>query len=188
MSDDPARAPRNAPAASATGAGGEMMALARRLYPICRSITGDGVRETLRILGERIPLEVHEVPSGTPVFDWTVPDEWNIRDAWMRDPAGERVVDFRASNLHVLNYSVPVRRSLALAELRPHLHTLPDRPDWIPYRTSLLPADLGLLPQPAPARVAGRGRLRGGDRLHPRAGAPDLRRVPAARGLRRTRS
>ncbi len=124
------------PGAGAAGVGGEMMALAGRLYPICRSITGDGVRETLRILGERIPLELHEVPSGAPVFDWTVPDEWNVRDAWVRGPSGERVVDFRASNLHVLNYSEPIRRRLSLAELRPRLHTLPERPDWTPYRTS----------------------------------------------------
>ena len=124
------------PGSAAATAGDEMMALARQLYPICRSITGDGVRQTLRILGERIPLEIHEVPSRTPVFDWTVPDEWNIRDAWVRDPSGERVVDFRASNLHVLNYSVPVRRRLTLEELRPHLHSLPGRPDWVPYRTS----------------------------------------------------
>ena len=136
MSDSPSGSPGAAPAPVATTTGGEMMALARRLFPICRSITGDGVRETLRILGQRIPLEVREVASGTPVFDWTVPDEWNIRAAWIRDPQGKRVVDFRASNLHVLNYSEPVRRRLTLDELRPHLHTLPERPDWIPYRTS----------------------------------------------------
>jgi aminopeptidase-like protein len=136
MKDPPAPSPQSTPVAAAAATGSEMMALARRLYPICRSITGDGVRETLAILGEHIPLAVSEVASGTPVFDWTVPDEWNIRDAWIRDPAGERVVDFRASNLHVLNYSVPVRRRLTLAELRPRLHTLPEHPDWIPYRTS----------------------------------------------------
>ena len=136
MSDAWGGTPPSTSASAAATVGDEMMALARRLYPICRSITGDGVRETLRILGERIPLEVHEIPSGTPVFDWTVPDEWNIRDAWIRDAAGERVVDFRRSNLHVLNYSEPVRRRLGLDELRPRLHTLPEHPDWIPYRTS----------------------------------------------------
>lgn len=117
-------------------AGDEMHALARRLYPICRSITGDGVRQTLAVLRERIPLELSEVASGTPVFDWTVPKEWNIRDAYIKNARGERVVDFRRSNLHVVNYSVPVRARMRLAELRPHLHSLPDRPRWIPYRTS----------------------------------------------------
>jgi aminopeptidase-like protein len=116
--------------------GAEMHALAAELYPICRSITGDGVRETLRAVGRRIPLEVHEVPTGTRVFDWTIPREWNIRDAWVKDAAGRRVVDFGAHTLHVLNYSVPVRARLSLNELRPHLATIPEHPDWIPYRTS----------------------------------------------------
>jgi aminopeptidase-like protein len=107
------------------------------LYPICRSITGDGVRETLRILGRHAPVEIREVPSGTPVLDWTVPPEWNIRDAWIKNDRGERVVDFRQSNLHVVSYSQPVAaRRIRQAELREHLHSLPDRPDWIPYRTS----------------------------------------------------
>lgn len=106
------------------------------LYPICRSITGDGVRETLRRIGGRIPLQISEVPTGTRVFDWTIPKEWNIRDAYVKDAQGTRVIDFRKSNLHVLNYSVPVHRTMTLAELRPHLFTLPDRPDWIPYKTS----------------------------------------------------
>lgn len=117
-------------------AGADMPGLAARLYPICRSITGNGVRETLRLLGEGLPLRVHEVPSGTPVLDWTVPDEWNIRAAWIRGPDGRVVADFRDHNLHVLNYSEPVRARLSLAELQPHLHSLPDRPDAIPYRTS----------------------------------------------------
>jgi aminopeptidase-like protein len=117
-------------------AGEAMYALAQRLYPICRSITGDGVRQTLAILRERIPLELREVPSGTPVFDWTVPKEWNVRDAYIKNSRGERVVDFRRSNLHVVNYSVPVRATMRLAELRPHLHSLPEQPRWIPYRTS----------------------------------------------------
>jgi len=106
------------------------------LYPICRSITGNGLRETLRRIGEKIPLEIHEVPSGTPVFDWTVPREWNIRDAYIKNSRGDRVVDFQRSNLHVVNYSVPISRKLSLLELREHLHALPDHPDWIPYRTS----------------------------------------------------
>ena len=114
----------------------EMHRLIRRLYPICRSITGNGVRETLKILQEYIPLTVHEVPSGTPVFDWTVPKEWNIKDAYIKNSKGEKIVDFQNSNLHILNYSVPVNKKILLAELKQHLFTLPDRPDWIPYRTS----------------------------------------------------
>jgi aminopeptidase-like protein len=105
-------------------------------YPICRSITGDGVRRTLALIRERIPLEVHEVSSGTAVFDWTVPKEWNIRDAWIKDPSGRKVVDFQDCNLHVLNYSVPVHARMPLEELRRHLFTLADKPDLIPYRTS----------------------------------------------------
>ena len=116
--------------------GEEMHRFIAGLYPICRSITGDGVRQTLAAIQERIPLEIHEVPSGTPVFDWTVPREWNIRDAWVKDPSGRKVVDFREHNLHVLNYSVPVHEKLPLEELRKRLFTLPDKPDLIPYRTS----------------------------------------------------
>jgi aminopeptidase-like protein len=111
-------------------------ALIERLYPLCRSITGNGVRRSLRLLRETVPLALCEVMSETPVFDWTVPDEWNIRDAYIMNQAGERVVDFRKSNLHVLNYSVPVNRTMSLEELRPHLFTMPEAPDWIPYRTS----------------------------------------------------
>ena len=113
-----------------------MHALVRELYPICRSITGDGVRATLGKLKAYIPLTVFEVPSGTQVLDWTVPQEWNIRDAYVKNSRGERVVDFRRSNLHVLNYSAPVHRTVSLDELRDHCFTLPDHPDWIPYRTS----------------------------------------------------
>jgi aminopeptidase-like protein len=113
-----------------------MYTLATRLFPICRSITGDGVRETLQAIAERIPLEVNEVPSGTQVLDWTVPDEWNIRDAYIAASDGERVVDFRESNLHVVSYSEPVRAQMTLDELRARLHVHPDQPDWIPYRTS----------------------------------------------------
>jgi aminopeptidase-like protein len=116
--------------------GEDMVRFIADLYPICRSITGNGVRQTLAAVGERIPLEVHEVPSGTQVFDWTVPREWNIRDAWIQDPHGKKVVDFQKHNLHVLNYSVPVHAKLPFAELKEHLFTLPDRPDLIPYRTS----------------------------------------------------
>ena len=114
----------------------EISSFMRAIYPICRSITGDGVRRTLDLVQEHIPLERIEVPSGTTVFDWEIPNEWDIRDAYIADAQGQRVVDFRAHNLHVVNYSVPVRQSMMLDELRPHLYSLPDRPDWIPYRTS----------------------------------------------------
>jgi aminopeptidase-like protein len=117
-------------------AGEEMYGLIEELYPICRSITGDGLRATLRRIQREIPIAIREVATGTPVFDWTVPREWNIRDAYIKNAAGDRVVDFRRSNLHVVNYSVPIRGRMSLAELKEHLHTLPDRPDWIPYRTS----------------------------------------------------
>lgn len=113
-----------------------MYQLVRELYPICRSITGDGLRQTLARLGEEIPLVQHEVPSGTRAFDWTVPREWNVRDAYVKDRHGKRVIDFRRHNLHLVNYSAPVHRKMSLAELQPHLHSLPDQPDLIPYRTS----------------------------------------------------
>ena len=108
-----------------------------RLQPICRSITGDGVRETLSLIGEQIPLERHEVASGTEVLDWTVPLEWNIRDAWIKDSSGRRVIELANSNLHVVSYSIPVApRWISRDELEPHLHSLPEHPDWIPYRTA----------------------------------------------------
>lgn len=113
-----------------------MHELMARLFPICRSITGDGTRETLRILREFIPLEIHEIPSGTKAFDWTVPDEWNVRDAYVKDASGRRVIDFKKHNLHLMGYSVPFRGTLSLAELKKHLYTLPARPGVIPYVTS----------------------------------------------------
>ena len=116
--------------------GRDMHQLVAELYPICRSITGNGLRETLRRVQKHIPLTLHEVPSGTPVFDWTVPKEWNINDAWVKNGQGERVIDFQQSNLHVVGYSVPVRRRVSASELRTHLHTLPEHPAWIPWRTS----------------------------------------------------
>jgi aminopeptidase-like protein len=123
--------------------GNELHAFATQLYPICRSITGEGIRQTLAAIGERIPLRVFNVPTGTRVFDWTVPKEWNVQDAYIQGPDGKRAADFRESNLHVLNYSMPVRLKMSLAELRPHLFTLPERPDWIPYRTSYYKEDWG---------------------------------------------
>ncbi len=123
--------------------GDEIYSLIRELYPICRSITGEGFRETLARIRKEIPLDVYEVPSGTQVFDWNVPKEWNIRDAYVKNSRGERIIDFKRHNLHVVNYSVPVHRKMSLAELRTHLHTLPEQPDWIPYRTSYYKEDWG---------------------------------------------
>jgi len=116
--------------------GREMYLLISDLYPICRSITGDGVGETLDMLKEHIPLETGQVPTGTEVFDWTVPKEWNIRDAYVKNSRGEKIIDFRRSNLHVMGYSIPVAARMPLHKLKEHLFTLPDRPDWIPYLTS----------------------------------------------------
>ncbi len=116
--------------------GRSMMDLAAELYPIPRSLTGHGVRATLERIARRIPLEVHELPTGTPVLDWTVPKEWNPREAWIRDPSGRRVVDFADHSLHLVGYSVPVHCRLPLNDLRSRLHSLPEQPDLIPYRTS----------------------------------------------------
>ncbi len=121
---------------TAADRGTEAYALIERLYPICRSITGNGLRETLSVIAEHVPLGITEVPSGTKVHDWVIPDEWNVDDAYIADATNRRVVDFRASNLHIVNYSEPVRDRMTLDELRPRLHTLPDRPDSVPYRTS----------------------------------------------------
>lgn len=123
--------------------GNELHRFATELYPICRSITGDGVRRTLEMIGNRIPLQISEVPSGTAVFDWTVPQEWNVRDAYIKDPAGRRIADFQQNNLHLLNYSIPIHTRLPLSELREHLYTLPEHPDWIPYRTSYYKPEWG---------------------------------------------
>ena len=114
-----------------------MHALARRLWPIHRSITGDGVRETLRILQEQLPdLTIHEVPSGTQAFDWTIPQEWVIRAARLISPDGETIVDLKNSNLHVVGYSIGVDIKLTLDELQHHLHSIPEQPDAIPFVTS----------------------------------------------------
>lgn len=123
--------------------GRNLQAFAAELYPICRSITGDGIRQTLGLIQKQIPLQVHEVPSGTTVFDWTVPKEWNIRDAYVRIPGGERVIDFRKHNLHVVSYSTPVRAIMPFSALKERLYTIPEHPDWIPYRTTYYKEDWG---------------------------------------------
>jgi aminopeptidase-like protein len=123
--------------------GQQILQLMTELYPICRSITGPGLRQTMKILQRFIPLEIHEVPTGTRVFDWTVPKEWNIKDAYVKNPKGEKIIDFQKSNLHVVNYSLPVHKVVSLQELKEHLFTLPGHPDWIPYRTSYYKEDWG---------------------------------------------
>jgi len=107
-----------------------------RLFPLCRSLTGAGVRATFDVLEEEIPITRTEIPSGTQIFDWIAPDEWNVRDAYVARADGTRVIDYQRSNLHVVSYSEPVRTTLPLEALRDRLHTLPDQPDVIPYRTS----------------------------------------------------
>jgi aminopeptidase-like protein len=120
-----------------------MYALAARLFPICRSITGDGVRRTIDLLSEIVPFQRHEIATGTAVLDWDIPEEWNISDAYIADKSGTRIIDFKKSNLHVLNYSTPIRATLPLAELRSHIFTLPEQPELIPYRTSYYQANWG---------------------------------------------
>jgi aminopeptidase-like protein len=119
-----------------TQQGQELYNLIATLYPICRSITGEGLRRSLRLLQQHVPLSLVEVPTGTKAFDWTVPKEWNIRDAFIKNSRGNRVVDFQQCNLHVVNYSIPIQGRMHLSDLREHVFTLPEKPDWIPYRTS----------------------------------------------------
>lgn len=117
--------------------GQDMYNLCDRMFPICRSITGDGVRETVRLMREVVPeITIHEVPTGTKVFDWTVPKEWRIRDAWVKNSKGEKIIDFKEHNLHVLGYSTPVDKKVSIEELKQYLYTQPDQPDAIPYVTS----------------------------------------------------
>ena len=125
------------------GTGSEMHALISELYPICRSITGNGFRRTMEIIRKHIPIEICEVPTGTRVFDWVVPKEWNIRDAYVKNSKGEKVIDFQKSNLHVVNYSTPVNGGFSLSELKNHLFTIPEHPGWVPYRTSYYKEDCG---------------------------------------------
>jgi aminopeptidase-like protein len=128
---------------TAGSVGEQMYSYASEMFPICRSITGNGVRETLKIIQTLLPLDVHEVPSGTKVFDWEVPKEWNIRSAYIKNSKGEKVLDFANCNLHVLNYSVPIHARFSLQDLKSHLYYLQGQPDWIPYRTSYYKEDWG---------------------------------------------
>ena len=115
--------------------GKEMHDLATVLFPICRSLTGAGVRGTLKIISKHIPIKIKEVPTGTKVFDWSVPKEWNIRDAYIITPDGKKICDFKVTNLHVMSYSTPVDKILSLDELQDNLYSIPDQPDAIPYIT-----------------------------------------------------
>ena len=118
-------------------AGQFMYELAGRLFPICRSITGNGFRQSLEMIREIVPeVQVFEVPSGTAVYDWTVPKEWNIRGGWIKRLSGETIVDFKDCNLHVMGYSIPVHQIISREELLGHIYTQPEQPEWIPYVTS----------------------------------------------------
>src|SRR3989338_8232261 len=117
--------------------GHQMYELIKELFPFCRSITGNGVRKTLAVIKKFLPgLTIHEIPTGTECFDWTIPNEWNIKDAYVEDENGRRVIDFNKDNLHVLNYSIPVNKTVSFEELDQHLYSRPDMPDAIPYVTS----------------------------------------------------
>jgi aminopeptidase-like protein len=120
-----------------------MYDLIEELYPICRSITGNGVRQTHQIINHHIPLTTSEIPTGTNVFDWTIPKEWNIKNAYVKNSTGKKIIDFKNSNLHIVNYSVPINKKMSFAELKDHLHTLPEQPDEIPYLTSYYYEDWG---------------------------------------------
>ena len=128
---------------AAPGLVAELDGYLHRLFPLCRSLTGQANRETLAALRELCPLSIYEVPSGTQAYDWVVPDEWNIRDAWIAAPDGRRIVDFKCCNLHVVSYSTPVRTHLAWEQLKPHLHVHEKLPEAIPYRTSYYRRDWG---------------------------------------------
>ena len=114
----------------------ELFSLMKILFPICRSITGNGLRKTLKILKKQVDLKIIEIPTGSKVFDWKIPYEWNIADAYVKSLKGERIIDFKKSNIHVLNYSIPINKRVSREELKRHLHTLADKPNSIPYVTS----------------------------------------------------
>ena len=143
--------------AAPAGVGAELYALVEELYPIPRSLTGDGVRATLDVIARTAPLEQVEVPTGTRVLDWEIPKEWNVREAFVADSSGRRVIDFRSSPLHLVGYSTPVRTRLSLDELKHRLHSLPDRPEWIPYRTSYWREDWGFCVTDATLRALPEG-------------------------------
>ena len=152
--------------ASTAPAAAEARALydfAARLYPICRSITGAGVRQTLGLIRARIPLQIHEVPTGTRVFDWEVPEEWNMEDAAVLDPDGRRVVDFQAHNLHLVSYSEPIQASMSLAGIEPAPARAARAPGLDSVSHQLLQPQLGLLHAraracgPAPRSLPRRG-------------------------------
>ena len=114
----------------------QMYELMIELFPICRSITGDGVRKTFDILKKIIKITTHEISTGTKVFDWVIPKEWKISDAYIIDPNGKKILDFQKSNLHVMQYSTPINKEMGLDELKSHIHTIQNRPQSIPYITS----------------------------------------------------
>ena len=114
----------------------EIFDLIEKLYPICRSITGEGVRQTLKIIEREIPLKKYEIATGTQVFDWKIPKEWNVKDAYIKNLAGEKIVDFKKSNLHLVNYSIPIKKRIQFNELKEHLFSIPEQPQVIPYVTS----------------------------------------------------
>ena len=116
--------------------GKEMYRLIEHLFPICRSISGNGVRETLQIIQNHIPITIHEISTGTKVFDWVVPKEWNVVDAYIMDETGNKIIDFKENNLHLIGYSTPINRTLTLSQLQEHLYSLPEQPEAIPYVTS----------------------------------------------------
>jgi aminopeptidase-like protein len=142
-------------------AGEQMISLMKKLWPICRSITGDGVRSTLNIIKERLPgLDIHEVPSGTQCFDWKIPKEWNIREAYVVNDKNERVIDFSDHNLHIVSYSIPVNKEMELEELEQHLYSIPEQPDALPYVTSYYKENWGFCIQHSKRVKLSKGRYK----------------------------